>query len=74
MEGVEGLGEFERWVEGRLRRRWWKGWWGLKGRVEVRLGECGKRGMERVPLPLPLPVEVLEVEDRGREKGGWSSG
>ena len=48
---------------------------GLKGRVEVRLGECGKRGMERVPLPLPLPlVEVLEVEDRGREKGGWSSG
>ena len=47
---------------------------GLKGRVEVRLGECGKRGMERVPLPLPLPVEVLEVEDGGREKGGWSSG
>ena len=44
----------------------------MKGRVEVRLGECGKRGMERVPLP--LPVEVLEVEDRGREKGGWSSG
>ena len=46
---------------------------GLKGRVEVRLGECGKRGMERVPLPLPLE-EVVEVEDGGREKGGWSSG
>jgi hypothetical protein len=43
----------------------------LKGRVEARLGECGKRGMERVPMPL---VEVLEVEDGGREKGGWSSG